>query len=513
MSSILIIDGSSVITKGCEEMLASLGHNVIPRYKSSRGLDISDLPDINLVIINSSQDKDADIERFRSLRERYPSLKGILVAYEGEFDLVVEAMNSGFSRVCIKPLDLGKLKETVDEIFLNEGMREEVTRMKALLPLYRLGQKLLGAETEEQIFDDLAEIIRKEFDAPTVSIMMLDDESGSLKIVAHRGLEQQYVDKLQILPGERIAGKVFETNTPAILNRGSQGQSPYGNLLVRPELSAAISFPITSHDKVVGVINVSETENSCLFTESDLEMLSIISDQAMMALGNIRAMKAREEQGRVRTLLEQYVSPEVSKMLVDTRQDLMDVGSIKDLTVLFADIRNFTLLVQQISPRQLREFLNIFFELFTSIVFSHKGMLDKFMGDAGLVVFGAPVTIKKPTFSAVSVAIELVGKFKEMQRTWSNVHPVFTKISLGVGISRGPLFLGNIGSAKRVDYTVIGTEVNISQRLASETEVGQVLLTEQAYEDVKDAFVFENLGPMLLRGMTSEVGVYRLCNK
>lgn len=513
MSSILIIDGNSVITKGCEEMLVSLGHNVISSHKSSRGLDILDLPDISLVIINSSQDKDADIEKFRSLRERYPSLHGILVAHEGEFDLVVEAMNCGFSRVCIKPLDLGKLKETVDEIFQSEGLREEVTRMKALLPLYRLGQKLLGAETEEQIFDDLAEIIRKEFDAPTVSIMMLDDESGALKIVAHRGLEQQYVDKLQILPGERIAGKVFATNTPAILNRVNQEQSPYGNLLVRPELSAAISFPITSHDKVVGVINVSETESSCLFTESDLEMLSIISDQAMMALGNIRAMKAREEQGRVRTLLEQYVSPEVSKMLVDTKQDLMDVGSIKDLTVLFADIRNFTLLVQQVSPRQLREFLNIFFELFTSIVFSHKGMLDKFMGDAGLVVFGAPVTIERPTFSAVSVAIELVGKFKEMQRTWSNVHPVFTKISLGVGISRGPLFLGNIGSAKRVDYTVIGTEVNISQRLASETEVGQVLLTQQAYEDVEAAFVFEDLGPMLLRGMTSEVSVYRLCNK
>ena len=190
----------------------------------------------------------------------------------------------------------------------------------------------------------------------------------------------------------------------------------------------------------------------------------------------------------------------------------MDVGSIKDLTVLFADIRNFTLLVQHISPRQLREFLNIFFELFTSIVFSHKGMLDKFMGDAGLVVFGAPVSLAKPTFSAVSVAIELVGKFKEMQRTWSNIHPVFAKISLGVGISRGPLFLGNIGSTKRVDYTVIGTEVNISQRLASEMEVGQVLLTQQAYEDVEDAFVFEDLGPILLRGMTSEVGVYRLRN-
>jgi len=512
LSSILIIDGNKVITEACEKILAPLGYNVISDSYARRGESLLELPEIGLVIINSSNNKDNDIERFRSLRAKYPSIQGILVAQEGDFDLVVEAMNCGFSRVCIKPLDLDELKETVVEVFESTDLREEVTRMKALLPLYRLGQKLIEAATEEQVFDDLAGIIRKEFDAPTVSIMMLDENSGALKIVAHRGLEQQYVDKLQILPGERIAGKVFASNTPAILNRESQGQSAYGSLLVRPELSAAISFPITSHDKVVGVINVSETESGCLFTESDLEMLSIISDQAMMAIGNIRVMKAREEQGRVRTLLEQYVSPEVSKMLVDTRQDLMDVGSIKDLTVLFADIRNFTLLVQHISPRQLREFLNIFFELFTSIVFSHKGMLDKFMGDAGLVVFGAPVSLAKPTFSAVSVAIELVGKFKEMQRTWSNIHPVFAKISLGVGISRGPLFLGNIGSTKRVDYTVIGTEVNISQRLASEMEVGQVLLTQQAYEDVEDAFVFEDLGPILLRGMTSEVGVYRLRN-
>ena len=154
MSSILIIDGNSGITKECEKMLASLGHNVISCPKGSRGLDIFDLPDISLVIINSSHDSDTDIGKFRNLRERFPSLYGILVAHEDEFGLVVEAMNCGLSRVCIKPLDLNELKKTVDEIFQSEGLREEVTRMKALLPLYRLGQKLLGAETEKQIYDD-----------------------------------------------------------------------------------------------------------------------------------------------------------------------------------------------------------------------------------------------------------------------------------------------------------------------------------------------------------------------
>lgn len=501
-----------MITAECEKVLQALGHEVLSSSDKGDVLGHAYIDAVSLVIINSSGGCGNEIDIFRNLRLKYPALHGILIVEQGEFELVVAAMNCGFSKVCIKPLKFNDLKQAVVETFKRAAVGIEATRMNALLPLYTLGQKLLRVVTEVEVYDELAEIIRQEFKAPAVSVMILDDRLGTLKIVAHRGLDQQYVDNLQLLPGERIAGKVFKTNTPAILNKDSQSKTPYSNLLVRPEISAAISFPISNQNKVVGVINVSETRSGCSFSESDVEMLSIISDQAMMAISHIRAMKEREEQGRVRTLLEQYVSPEVSKLLALSRQDLMDVGSIKDLTVLFADIRNFTLLVQQISPRQLREFLNIFFEILTSVVFSHKGMLDKFMGDAALVVFGAPVTLAHPTFSAVSVAGELVEKFKALQATWAKDHSVFSQISLGVGISRGPLFLGNIGSTRRVDYTVIGTEVNISQRLASEMDVGQILLTQQAYEDVSGVFSFESLGPTLLRGMTSKIEVYKLLN-
>lgn len=510
MSRILLIDDNSEITARCEKIFHALGHEIISISGTQDVLRHSDVDAVGLVIVNSSNGCGNEIDVFRNLRLQYPALDGILIAEKGEFELVVAAMNCGFSKVCIKPLECNDLKQAVVEIFKRASVRKEVTRMNALLPLYTLGQKLLRAVTEAEVYDELAEIIREEFNGPAVSVMMFDDRFGTLKIVAHRGLDQKYVDKLQLLPGERIAGKVFTTNIPAILNKDSQSKTPYSSLLARPEISAAISFPISSQNEVVGVINVSETRSDCSFSESDVEMLSIISDQAMMAIAHIRAMKQRTEQGRVRALLEQYVSPEVSKMLALSRRDLMDVGSIKDLTVLFADIRNFTFLVQQISPRLLREFLNIFFETLTSVVFSHKGMLDKFMGDAALVVFGAPVSLDHPTFSAVRVARELVEKFKDVQVLWAKDYPVFDEISLGVGVSRGPLFLGNIGSSSRVDYTVIGTEVNISQRLASEMDVGQILLTQQAYEDVRGAFSFEFLGPTLLRGMQSEVEIYKL---
>ena len=513
MRSFVLIDDSDNLLSECAQTIEEFGQVLVCPPDGDLQQISYCTSSVALVIINTSKNSYGALNAFKEMRNKNSALEGILLVEDGDFEGVIQGVKCGMNRVCVKPVEKTALKKIVEEFLQSKGLAEEATRMRALLPLYKLGQKLLQVLNENEIYEELAEIIKSEFGAPTVSIMMLDESRGALKIVAHRGLDTQYVENLQIEPGERIAGRVFETNLPAILNRDSQEDTQYSSLLMRPELSAAISFPITLKNKVVGVINVSETDSGCRFNDSDLEMLSIISDQAMMALGNIRSLKAREEQKRIRTLLEQYVSPEVSKLLVESRQDLMDVGNIQDLTVLFADIRNFTLLVQKISARQLREFLNIFFEILTSVVFTNKGMIDKFIGDAALAVFGAPVKLGNKTKTAVQVAVELEKKFKELQNYWTKVNPVFKEISLGVGISRGPLFLGNIGSSKRVDYTVIGTEVNIAQRLASELDYGHILLTKEACDELDGDFKTACLGPMLLRGMTSDVVVFKLIDK
>lgn len=510
MSGIVVIDDSGDSISICQDVLERLGHHV-EFFSSGEAINaFSAITPLNLVIVNVLPGIHEGIEFFAQIKKNNPVVEGLLLLEEGDFDAAVKGLNAGLSKVYTKPVPCEELQRAVNEILNSVERSREATRKSAYLPLYKLGQKLLHVLSEDEIFDELAEIIKLEFGAPTVSVMMMDEDKGRLKIVAHRGLEQKFVENIGIEPGTRIAGKVFQSDVPVILNRDSQGETEFKDFLVRPELSAAISFPIKLKQKVVGVINVSETESDCRFNESDLEMLSIISDQAMMALGKIRSLKAREEQQRIRTLLEQYVSPEVSKMLVQSRRDLMDVGNVQELTVLFADIRSFTLLVQKISARQLRSFLNVFFDLLASVVFNHKGMLDKFMGDAALAVFGAPVDLDNHTQTAVSVARELDDRFKELQESWEEINPVFKKISLGIGISRGPLFLGNIGSEKRVDYTVIGTEVNVAQRLASELDHGQILLTKEAYDALDPSVDIEKLGPMYLRGMTSEVGVYRL---
>jgi adenylate cyclase len=209
-------------------------------------------------------------------------------------------------------------------------------------------------------------------------------------------------------------------------------------------------------------------------------------------------------------MLEQYVSQEVSNMLIESKQDLLDVGGVEPLTVLFADIRNFTLLVQHLEPAQLRVFLNSFFDMFGNIVFSHQGMLDKFMGDAALVIFGAPVKIENPNVSAVSAAYSIMVEFEKLRISWQEKDSVFAQVGLGIGISRGPMFLGNVGSSQRLDYTVIGPDVNIAQRLASQTGHGQILITDRVQATLSDSFPVKMQGSMLLRGMESEVIVYSL---
>lgn len=509
MRKILVVDNENVVCDICRLALAHLGHEVFcANEEEAPGIAKQNCFD--LVVVNGQLEKSTGIDVFEMTKQSNPALAGILITGHTSSDMVIDAMNKGFSRVCKKPLIAEQLVGAVNEILKVSSLREEVTRMKFLLPLYKLGQKFIDAESEQAIFEELADAVSQELKVPSVSVMMFDAGTNSLKVVAYRGLVSSYVEELQIISGEQIAGKVFQSQQPIILNRINQHLSPYLELMNRKELSAAISFPIASKGRVLGVLNVSETKGDIQFSESDIEMLSIIVSQAMMALENIRSIGEKEENIRIRALLEQYVSPEVSNMLVKNKKDLLEVGRVQPLTVLFADIRNFTLLVQYLKPAQLRVFLNSFFDMFGNIVFSYQGMLDKFMGDAALVIFGAPIKIDNPNVAAVSAAYQIMAEFEKLRILWEKKDKIFGKVGLGIGISRGRMFLGNVGSSQRLDYTVIGPDVNIAQRLASETDSGQILITDRVHATLRGKFPVNTEKRMLLRGMESEVTVYSL---
>jgi adenylate cyclase len=369
---------------------------------------------------------------------------------------------------------------------------------------------LLKAESEEQICGLVGDALHEQLGATSLSVMLMDKATNTLKIAASRGLSKRVADLSEVVPGECISGMVFETKEPLIINRDDHSSEEIKSLLKRVELSSSISFPLVSRNDSIGVINLSRHDEQKRFSRSDLELVSILAKLAVTAIENLRLSAQKQENARIRTLFEQYVSPEVARVLLDQGHPAMEIGGIRTLTVLFADIRNYTLLVQNLSLSELREFLDAFFEMFTRVVYTHQGTLDKFMGDGALVIFGAPHLQENPAESAVSTGIEIMNRFQSLREHYLHRRELFSDIGLGIGISRGEMFFGNLGSLERFDYTVIGPDVNIAQRLASSTDGDKVLCTEAVLKESRRNASRLPVEKMELKGFVDPVIVHEI---
>ncbi|HID69047.1 MAG TPA: response regulator [Desulfobacterales bacterium] len=507
---ILVVNDESFISDMSRNALGDIGLEVYCVPKGEQAVEMAMDMHFDLAIVDYLLPGMTGVEAFDIMRQADPGIAGILVADNNNQNMLVEAMNIGFSGFLQKPIDSSALVDAVLKSLSAAGLRDENTRLKILLPLYKLGEKFIAAGSMGEVYELLLEAISLQIDAPSISMMMYDEDEKCLHVVASRGMDQNVVGEVSVKSGEKIAGWVFEHGEPIIFNRQTQAQSPLAQYLLRDEISASISFPLVGREKILGVLNISQTSKEVEYCQSDIEMLSAICGQAVMALENVAYMKERERHVRTKALFEQYVAPEVAEILLSSGKSLLEIGGVEEISILFADIRNFTVAVQHLSHYNIHCFLTQFFDLFSEVAFSWKGTLDKFMGDAALVAFGAPISIEAPSDSAVNTAVELSQKFEQLRFKWLEKHAVFEQLGLGIGVSRGEVFLGNVGSSRRLDYTVIGTEVNIVQRLASSARSGHILITESVYKDLNGRFPLKKEEARKLRGVEHDVKLYSI---
>lgn len=453
----------------------------------------------------------ADLGRIvAELEAIQPGLACILLARAVDQPMLRDALEAGCSDVVQLPAEGAHLRRTVDRATERFRLRQENIRLRTLLPLYTLGERFLAASSEQEIFDGLIEAVDRQAGVTQITVMLYHEADGCLHIAAGRGMDPELMASIRLHPGDNIAGWVFQRGKPVILNKEDQAASIFSPLLKNPDIVTAISFPMRLRGQIIGVLNISQRQTDERFSEADIEMLSIICSQAAVAIDNLRSIQRLAATTRTRTLFEQYVAPEVAELLMTQNSDLMCVGGVETVTVLFADIRNFTRLVQQVDLPMLRSFLNAFFSFFTEAVFQHRGTVDKFMGDAALAIFGAPVRLDRPGLAAARAAWSIGQAFQALRDRWGREHPSFAGVDLGIAVTGGPVFLGNIGSARRLDYTVIGNAVNIAQRLAAESSAGRIYLTEAVRGEIEPCFRVGALGEMRLRGVEQPVGAFFL---
>ncbi|WP_199621053.1 CHASE2 domain-containing protein [Paenibacillus alkalitolerans] len=203
-----------------------------------------------------------------------------------------------------------------------------------------------------------------------------------------------------------------------------------------------------------------------------------------------------------------YISPDLVKEIASSEQEIQLGGINKELSVLFLDIRGFTTLSEKLKPEEVVDFLNSMFNLITEKCLENKGTIDKFIGDAAMLMFNAPLDLPNHEYCAVKTAYDIQKGMEEVRR---NIFEKFgVTVNVGIGINTGEVVVGNIGSYIRVDYTAIGDNVNIAARIESNTVAGQILVSETTYERTKDLFEYNCVGERMMKGKTVAVKLYEV---
>ncbi len=218
----------------------------------------------------------------------------------------------------------------------------------------------------------------------------------------------------------------------------------------------------------------------------------------------------RKQKAAIKSIFSRYVDPSVVNQLV-SNPDLVRLGGEKKIvSVLFSDIANFTGVSEKLAPEDLVAHLNEYLTAMTGIIFKYSGTLDKYIGDAIIAFWGAPIEIKDHAYCACQAAMEMTRKLDELHTKWAaEGKPI---LNFRIGINSGEMVVGNVGGNERFDYTVIGDNVNLASRLEGANKIyrTRILLSEFTYELVKERVFARELDLIVVKGKTRPVKIYEL---
>ena len=224
-----------------------------------------------------------------------------------------------------------------------------------------------------------------------------------------------------------------------------------------------------------------------------------------------------EAQNRIEELaskLSKYLSPQVYRSIFSGQKNVQIEANRKKLTVFFSDIKDFTELTDRLEPEVLSSLLNSYLNEMSKIALKYGGTIDKFVGDAILIFFGDPETNgeKADATSCVLMALEMRERMKFMRQIWEG-EGISKPLNIRIGINTGYCNVGNFGSEDRLDYTIIGGEVNLASRLESNASVGQILVSHETYSLIKNSITCEEREEIKVKGLAHKVRTYQVIDK
>lgn len=489
-----------------ESKIVSRHHAQIEKTKE--GITIVDLNSHNGTFVNGNR-----IGKF-PLRDGDEILIGeVLILYQETITenvhLPGDEIPSDSMAMIIRSIDNLEITSPVSAHRTDQRIEHLERNNRNLSTLYQLSEKLISSISLTELLETIIDLIFKSTKADR-GFLMLMDEGGNLipKVMKYRDSPSKGAGKIAI--SQTIVNRVIQdrvailTSDAMVDPRFNQGQSIHVH-----GIRSAMCVPLWRRREIIGIIHLDSFKRANQFTEHDLELLMAIANHAAIGIEQARLHEKILRETQVRTNLERFHSPDVvNTIMEESAQEgtlSLKVGA-RAATVLFIDIENFTLLAERLNAPKVAAFLNEYFSIMTDIIFEYDGTVDKYIGDAIMATFGAPYSHGNDAEKAVLAALKMRREWKGLMGRKDEKE----RFDVRIGINSGNVLAGYFGSPKRLEYTVLGDMVNVASYLESIAEPGEILIGEETFLQVRNAFRLEEAGKRRVKKGTREVHCYRV---
>ncbi|MFM1971558.1 MAG: hypothetical protein RL185_240 [Bacteroidota bacterium] len=317
---------------------------------------------------------------------------------------------------------------------------------------------------------------------------------------------------------QSIVTGVFTTNLMGEINHVNRAAAAIINLDKEIVIGNHYEYVFESNEIINELISKCELElDTVSETEVQLDCngkttavnisVSPLLNDSNEPIGSVVAMEDLSNLDKLKSTFKKYVSKQIVDQLLENDDMLNLGGQEQEATILFSDIRGFTSMSETMAPNEVVETLNDYFNLMIEIIFKYNGTLDKIIGDALMVIYGAPNSTDQDTENAVLTAIEMQERLIEFnqQRIIHSKLP----ITIGIGINRGKVISGNIGSRQQMNFTVIGDSVNLASRLCSVAKADEIIVSDAVWKHVKTnkKLKSKKLNPVKVKGKVKPIEI------
>lgn len=463
--------------------------------QSSNGTFVNDVRVMECVL----KDKD----KIRCGEASFVVIQGLMSFVQGQN--ILKQISPDATRVAIKDLLVQTQEKPLGGALKLINQAKDQRATDKLHILLKVSELLSSPEDINNLLQKILELLFQIMDVDRAAILMVDEETGEpeLKALKMRDKKTDQFYSRHIINHVLKEGVGVLSSDARIDPRFDKSKS-----IVQQSIHSFMCVPLKPKDKATGVLYADNLSVSNLFSEEDLEFLTGFANQAAISIDNSKLYKQIEEEAVLRNNFLRFFPPAVIQEIAHSKDLLLEVIET-EITALFCDISGFTEMSSKMEPREIVNLLNAYFPIMAEIVFRHGGTLEKYIGDALMAIWGAPIQYPDHADRAVRTAIEMQQALRVFNEQWARKRNLYLQIH--IGLNTGKVAAGNIGSKDYIQYATIGDTTNVASRICSAANEEEILIAESTFQKLTNQFLLiESLPPVTVKGKDKPLQLYRI---